>query len=207
MRSYTRCIILIMAAILAIILLQRTKILPEFSTLLKSRPVLIENTPLLVKEIRELTQLITVTSHDEVVVDSVKGSAADMVRIVTGLTLKPFAPLADRLVIIAKGSVQAGTDLRAMTEQDIYVEDDSVAVKLPRAEILEVIVNPSGFTTFVETGDWPPDAVSTVKARAKRKIEVRAVQKGILTMAEQRSKLLMENFLHTAGFKKVNVFF
>lgn len=207
MRSYTRYIILILAAIIAVILLQRTKILPEFASLFKSKPVLIENTPVLIKEIRELTQLITVTSHDEVVVDSIKGSATDLVRVITGLSLKPFSPMADRLVIIAKGSVQAGTDLRVMTERDIYVQDDSVAIKLPRAEILEVIVNPSGFTSFAETGDWPPTAVNLVKAKARRKMEIRAVQKGILVMAEQRSKTLMENFLRTAGFRKVNVFY
>jgi hypothetical protein len=85
------------------------------------------------------------------------------------------------------------------------VEEDSVTIRLPQAEILEVIVNPSGFSTFSETGVWSPDAVNLVKAKAKRVIEYRAVQKNILQMAESRSRMLMENFLRSAGFKKVTI--
>lgn len=199
MRSYTKYIIIIIAAILFVLLLQKTKMLPDLGNIFKPKPVLIENTPILIKEIRELTQLITVTSYDEVVVDSVK-SSTDILKAITGISLNP-----DRIVIIARGSVQAGTNLRYLSESDIVVEEDSVTLKLPQAEILEVIVNPSGFSTFSETGVWSPDAVNLVKAKAKRVMEYRAVQKNILQMAESRSRMLMENFLRSAGFKKVTI--
>ena len=132
-------------------------------------------------------------------VDSVKKST-DILTAITGVSLSP-----DRIVIIARGSVQAGTNLRYLSESDIVVEKDSVTLKLPQAEILEVIVNPSGFSTFSETGVWSPDAVNLVKSKAKRVMEYRAVQKNILQMAENRSRMLMENFLHSAGFKKVTI--
>jgi hypothetical protein len=199
MRAYTKYIIIIIAAILFVLLLQKTKMLPDLGNIFKPKPVLIENTPILIKEIRELTQLITITSYDEVVVDSVKTST-DILKAITGLSLNP-----DRIVIIARGSVQAGTNLRYLSEADIVVEGDSVTLKLPQAEILEVIVNPSGFSTFSETGVWSPDAVNLVKAKAKRVMEYRAVQKNILQMAESRSRMLMENFLQSAGFKKVTI--
>jgi hypothetical protein len=64
MRAYTKNIVIIIAAILFILLLQQTKMLPDLSSIFKPKPVLIENTPVLIKEIRELTQLITVTSFD-----------------------------------------------------------------------------------------------------------------------------------------------
>ena len=199
MRAFTKYIIMVLALIIFVILLQKTKLLPGFSDIFKPRPVMIDNTPVLIKEIRELTQLITVTSYDEVVVDSIKEST-DILHALTGISLKP-----DRIVIIARGSVQAGTNLRYLTENDIQVEEDSITVALPPAEILEVIVNPSGFSTFSETGVWSPGAVTLVKAKAKRVMEYRAVQKNILQMAENRSKLLMENFLRSVGFKKVTV--
>jgi Protein of unknown function (DUF4230) len=199
MRAYTKYIIIIIAAILFVLLLQKTNMLPDLGNIFKPKPVLIENTPILIKEIRELTQLITITSYDEVVVDSVKTST-DILTAITGLSLNP-----DRIVIIARGSVQAGTNLRYLSENDIAVEEDSVTIRLPQAEILEVIVNPSGFSTFSETGVWSPDAVNLVKAKAKRVIEYRAVQKNILQMAESRSRMLMENFLRSAGFKKVTI--
>ncbi|HSF44898.1 MAG TPA: DUF4230 domain-containing protein [Chitinophagaceae bacterium] len=199
MRAYTKYIIITIAAILFVLLLQKTKMLPDLANIFRPKPVLIENTPILIKEIRELTQLITVTSYDEVVVDSVK-SSTDIIKAITGISLNP-----DRIVIIARGSVQAGTNLRYLSENDIEVVEDSVTLKLPQAEILEVIVNPSGFSTFSETGVWSPDAVNLVKAKAKRVMEYRAVQKNILQMAETRSRMLMENFLRSAGFKKVTI--
>jgi hypothetical protein len=151
-----------------------------------------------------MTQLISVTSYDEVVVDSAKSSSMDIVKALTGVST-PLSPPMDRIVIVAKGSVQAGTNLRFLTESNIYVEGDSVAVQLPEAEILEVIVNPSGFSTFTETGIWSPDAVNLVKTKAKKVMEQRAVGKNILGIAEQRARLLMENFLRAAGFKKVTI--
>ena len=204
MRAYTKYIIIIIAAILFVLLLQKTNMLPSIGNIFKPKPVLIENTPVLIKEIRELTQLITVTSFDEVVVDSVKPST-DILNAITGIAINPLAPAKDRIVIIARGSVQAGTNLRYLSENDIVVVEDSVTLKLPQAEILEVIVNPSGFSTFSETGVWSPDAVNLVKAKAKRVMEYRAVQKNILQMAETRSRMLMENFLRSAGFKKVTI--
>lgn len=202
MTSFTRYIVMIIAGILAIYLLNQAKLLPDIKGIFKAKPVLVENTPVLIKEIREMTQLISVTSYDEVVVDSAKSSSMDILKALTGVTT-PLSPPMDRIVIVAKGSVQAGTNLRFLTKADIYVEDDSVAVQLPEAEILEVIVNPSGFSTFTETGVWSPDAVNLVKAKAKKVMEQRAVGKNILGIAEQRARLLMENFLRAAGFKKV----
>ena len=199
MKAFTKYIIILLALIIFVILLQKTKLLPGFADIFKPRPVLIDNTPVLIKEIRELTQLITVTSFDEVVVDSTKEST-DILHALTGISLKP-----DRIVIIARGSVQAGTNLRYLTENDFHVEEDSIIVDLPPAEILEVIVNPSGFSTFSETGVWSPETVNLVKAKAKRTLEYRAVQKNILQMAENRSRLLMENFLRSVGFKKVTI--
>ncbi len=202
MRTTTKYITIIIAGALFILLLQKTKMLPDVKDLFRSKPVLIANTPVLIKEIRELTQLITVTSFDEVVVDSVKPST-DMLNAITRMAINPLAPAKDRIVIVARGSVQAGTNLHYLSEADIHVDEDSVTIHLPQAEILEVIVNPSGFSTFTETGVWSPDAVNLVKAKAKRVMEYRAVQKNILQLAEKRSRLLMENFLLAAGFKKV----
>jgi hypothetical protein len=191
MTSLTRYIVLIIAGILAIYLLNRAKLLPDLRNVFRSKPVMVENTPVLIKEIREMTQLISVTSYDEVVVDSAKSSSMDIVKALTGVST-PLSPPMDRIVIVAKGSVQAGTNLRFLTESNIYVDGDSVAVQLPEAEILEVIVNPSGFSTFTETGIWSPDAVNLVKTKAKK-------------VMEQRAGLLMENFLRAAGFKKVTI--
>jgi hypothetical protein len=207
MKLFRNYILVILAFVLAIFLLQKVKILPGFGDIFKPRQVLIENTPILIKEIREMAEMITITSYDEVIVDSVRASSIDLVKAITGMPFNPLPPSFDRLVIIAKGKVFAGTDLMMLNETDIATIKDSISLKLPRAGILDVVINPSDFTTFTETGEWSNEAVTKVKVRARYKMEQRAIQKNILPLAENRSKLLMENFLKTAGFKKVNIYY
>jgi len=207
MRLFRKYILIILSLFLVVFLLQRLKIIPGLNEIFAPKEVLIENTPLLIKEIKEMAQMITITAYDEVVADSIKGSTYDVVKALTGISATPFSPPMDRLVIIAKGRVMAGTDLLAIEETDIFTEDDSVSLKLPRARILEVVINPSDISTFTETGDWSNDAVTMVKIEARIKMEQRARDKNILTLAENRSKLLMENFLKTAGFNRVYIYY
>jgi len=207
MKFFRNYILIIIAFILAVILLQKVKILPGFKDIFKPKDVLIENTPLLIREIREMAQMITVAAYDEVVTDSAKAGTMDIVKAITGISLTPFSPPYDRLVIVARGKVMAGTDLKMLEETDISVTGDSVSVRLPQARILDVIINPSDFSTFTETGEWSNDAVTKVKINARRKMEERALQNNILPMAENRSRLLMENFLKSAGFRKVYVYY
>jgi hypothetical protein len=207
MKLFRNYIAVIVAIVLAVLLLQKVNIIPGFKDIFRSREVLIENTPILIREIKEMAQMITVTAYDEVVVDSAKASPLDVVKAITGISISPLSPAYDRLVIVAKGRVMAGTDLKLMTEDDIVVTDDSVSVRLPQARILDVIINPSDFSTFTETGTWTNDAVTAVKLKARRKMEFRALQNNILLMAENRGRLLMENFLKNAGFTKVYIYY
>ena len=207
MKFFRNYILVVLAIVLAIWLLQKTKIIPGFRDIFGARDVTIENTPILIREIKEMAQLITITAYDEVVVDSAKASPLDLMKAITGISLAPISPAYDRLVIVAKGKVMAGTDLKMMNENDIVVTEDSVSVRLPQARILDVIINPSDFSTFTETGSWTNDAVTALKLKARRKMEYRALQNNILSMAENRSKLLMENFLKSAGFGKVYVYY
>jgi hypothetical protein len=70
------------AAGIAIIylVLSRLNIIPSLSNLFKSKPVTIDNTPVLVKEVKNIAQLMTMSSYDEVVVDTAKLSVPDYSR-------------------------------------------------------------------------------------------------------------------------------
>jgi hypothetical protein len=206
MRFFRNYILIILALIIMVFILQKVNVIPGFKDIFRQKEVLIENTPILIREIKEMAQMITVTAYDEVVVDSVKANALDVVKAITGYSVMPLSTY-DRLVIVAKGKVMAGTDLKMINEGNIMVDGDSVSINLPQVRILDVIINPSDFSTFTETGTWTNDAVTLVKAKARRKMEMRAVQNNILQIAENRSKLLMENFLKSAGFRRVYVYY
>lgn len=207
MKKFLQKNILLVALVVIILLLLNSKWLPAIKNIFKAQPVVIDNTPILIKEINELAQLCTITAFDEVVADSA------VVRMKSGLELlvpdiSPFGSLpvaAKKIVIIGKGKVVAGVDLKKLNDKAVFAMQDSISVLLPQAEIFDVIMNPSDFETFSETGDWSNEAVTAVKIKAREKIKENALRQNILRKANERSILLIENFLRSFGFTKITV--
>ena len=185
------CWVKIILVLAPILILKQMNWLPSWN-MFSSKPVTIDDTPILVKEIRSLGQVITATYYDEVVVDS---------------TIKhPFPQLPitdDKLVIIARGKVLAGVDLKLLADSSINVTKDTVRMQLPQTKILDVIINPGDYETFQEKGKWSPEAVTAVKLTAKNKITANAYNKNIIDKANSKARAVLEDFLHAAGFKVV----
>ncbi|MBX3254185.1 MAG: DUF4230 domain-containing protein [Chitinophagaceae bacterium] len=207
MKIFRRYIVALMIAALLILLFFKAGWLGSLNNIFKAQPVVIDNTPILIKEINELAQLCTITVYDEVVVDSTviqPKSAVEMI-------LPDFSKFSGlpvtgkRIVVIGKGKVVAGTDLKKLEPRHFFIGKDSISLTLPKAEILDAIINPSGFETFDELGNWSSEAVTAVKIKARNKMVERALQQKILEKAAERSSMLMENFLRSAGFKKITV--
>ena len=193
----TRLVVILTLAATAWLLLSRAGWLPGLRDLFSPRAVKIDETPVLVSEIRQLAEWTTVVSYDEVVEDTIRTeSDPDPISVFKGT---------DRLVIIAKGSVRAGTDLSSLDPDAIRRIGDSISVLLPSARILDATVNPSGVETFIESGSWPGEAFERLKIKARERMRDRALQNGILGKADRRAVLLMENLLRQAGFEKTSV--
>lgn len=205
MRKFLQKYLWIVAVILLIIFLfQKISWLPSFKNIFSSKPVLIEETPVIITEINTLAQLITVTFTDEVVMDTAKigNGMPSLLPTAIGTILTPGI---DKLVIIGHGKVLAGTDLKNLQEKDIAVTGDSIHVNLPKAKILQTITNPSGFETFSEQGTWSEAAVTALKVKIRNTIEQHALQQNILQQADARAKNIIELFLKNTGFKKVEI--
>ena len=205
MKFFRNYILVILGIVIVITLLQRFSVFPSWDGLFAGKPVVIEETPILISEIKELAEMITVTSFDEVVVDSIKASPFDVVHNITGISLPTISPSADRLVIIARGKVMAGIDLSNLMPDDIYVEKDSIRMTLPPARVFDVITNPSDFSTFSETGNWPSAAATALKTQARDKILRRALNQGILNRANARAAAVMESFLRSLGYTRISL--
>ncbi len=205
MRKFLQKYLLIAAIILLIIFLfQKINWLPSFKNIFSSKPVLIEETPVIIKEINTLAQLITVTFTDEVVRDTAKIGNGMPSLLPTGIGTI-LTPAIDKLVIIGRGKVLAGTNLKNLQEKDINVTGDSIHVILPHAEILQTIMNPSDFETFIENGDWNEGAATALKIKIRNEINQNALQQNILHQADARCKNIIESFLKNTGFKKVEI--
>jgi len=202
-----RFIVLMVLILVGIYAMQRIKLLPSFSDIFKSQPVEIDNTVILVKEINNLAQLITISAYNEIAIDSVKkGWSLFNNPLIPSLLNLPNLKKADhKLVLIGKGKILAGVNLSKLTATDVHIEKDSVSLILPKAEIFQVILNPSGFEVFEETGTWTDEEVKAVKIKLRDELVANALQENILPKSGTRAVAIMENFLRAAGFKKVTV--
>ena len=169
--------------------------IPSLKDLFSEAPVLIEDTPLLIKEVREISQLISISALDEVVVSQVKPAPATSVKQLIRMS-SPIPQIAtERLVLIVKGTVLAWTDLDKLQDKNIYIEGDSISLTLPPARILNIIVNPSGTETFLEEGEWKQEEVNALKLKAVEAMRRRATEKQVLQKADSNSLQVMHNFL------------
>lgn len=190
----------------AVFLIQKFIHFPSISNPFKSKAVSIDETPILIKEIKSIGQLITYTSYDEVVVDSVIiTNGAAFVR-----TFNKFSPVnlpsADKkLVLIAKGKVLAGTDLSLLNDTSIFIKADSVWLSIPKAKIIDAIVNPSDFETFSEQGKWTDLEVTLLKLKGRRKLTERALSNNLLAKADVKARDILTKFLENAGYKFVRI--
>lgn len=187
-------------------LMNKLSKIPSMRSLFTAEKVVIDQTPILIKNIKTIAQLVTVTSYDEVVVDSLVYNKAaaifDIFRRVSPMAILPSPQ--KQLVLIGRGKVLAGTNLQKLHDKSIAISNDTAWIQLPQAEILEAIINPSDFETFEESGRWSDNEVIAVKVKARDKMIARALERGILDKANKKANAVIENFLHTAGFKVVH---
>jgi hypothetical protein len=205
-KTLQKYVVLVAAVLVVIFLFQKINWLPSFKNIFSSKPVVIEATPVIITEINTLAQLITITFTDEVVMDTAKigNGMPSLLPTAIGTILTPGV---DKLVMIGRGKVLAGTDLKSLQEKDINVTGDSIHVSIPHAIILQTIINPPDFETFSENGNWDESAVTALKIKIRNEINSRAIQQNILQKADARSENIIETFLKNTGFKKVTISF
>jgi hypothetical protein len=168
----------------------------SISDLFKSQPVVIEKTANIVDEIRRLAELTTATYHHDIVIRKSKSVITFF-----GIKIGNY-----ELVLITKGKVHAGYDLSKLQEKDIIIDSLSITLKLPKAQILDIITNPSDFETFEESGKWSHEEVTRYKNEARTVLENNAVNGGILKLAEKEGKENLTAFFKVLGFENVVIY-
>jgi hypothetical protein len=186
-----------LVALLAILLLlygplAKIGLLPSLPSLFHKGAAKIEETPVIIQQVKNIAQLFTQTFYDEYVYD-------------TGVIRTPPFNANKRLIFIAKGEVIAGFDLSELNEKSILRHDKSIVVKLPPARVLDVVINPSGFETFIEEGDISFEESKKFHEDARRIFERNARQKGILKNSAEQGRQMLEKFFRLLGFESVDI--
>src|SRR4051812_16055138 len=208
MRKIRKTALIILVAFLGYWLLQKGNVSKSWKGLFTAKEVVIDETPILISEIKSIGQLITYAAYDEVVADTIittRGSA--FVNSFNTLAPVPVLPSADKqLVLIGRGRVLAGIDLTHLTDSSLVINHDTITLFLPKPEIIEAIVNPSDFEIFIEKGPLSSQEVTLVKLQARRKLQARALQQNILGKADAKSRSILTDFLRNLGSKEVRIY-
>lgn len=165
------------------------------------RELSIEKTANVVEEVKKIGEFTTACYYEEVPlhdirIDTIKREG--LFGIGAGKSFKE-----NEIVVIGKGRVRAGFDLAKVKDGDMNVHGDTLEMKLPRAELFDIIMNPSDFTTEYESGTWSHELTKPIKERAKADLEKNAIDYGILQKAEESGLKRLEMLFKTFGFNTV----
>ena len=135
-----------------------------------------------------------------------------MEKIVTGGQESRYLPtflVGDRLLLVAYGEVTAGVDLGAITVADVRIEDRSVHIKAPRAEVFSTRVDNDRTRVYSrETGLFSsvdPELESEVRRAAEQEIRQAALDGGVLDTAAQNARSTLSAFVSSLGFERVSI--
>jgi hypothetical protein len=160
----------------------------------------IDDTPVIVTKIRSLGELTTACYYDEIVLTGTKQNL---------FSASPLGSIArdgfgkdvdDHLVIIAKGTVRAGIDLMEMTDDRLRFSGDTVFVRLPAPQYLDIIVNPSDFEVFVESGKWAHEEVTKLQDTARQRLLMEADHAGLKRKAYEGAMDAVTDLLVASGY-------
>ncbi len=166
----------------------------------RKRALTIDDTPVIVTKIRSLGELTTACYYDEIVLTGTKQNV---------FSSSPLGSIArdgfgkdvdDHLVIIAKGTVRAGIDLMEMTDDRIRFSGDTVFVRLPAPQYLDIIVNPSDFEVFAETGKWTHEQVTSLQNTARQRLLMGADHYGLKSKAYEGAMEAVTDLLVASGY-------
>ena len=190
------------AAILLVVLLLVGAFLLTRGVRQGKRPLTIDDTPVIVTKIRSLGELTTACYYDELVLSQTKPNAFSSTAL-GSLAEGLGKDVDDHLVLIAKGTVRAGLDLMEMTEEDIRFVGDTAYIRLPAPQYLDVIVNPSDFEVFAETGKWTHEEISGLQETARTRLLMGADHYGLKSRAYAGAMDAVTELLAASGFSYI----
>lgn len=154
--------------------------------------------PSVVRQIQQLQRLETVVFA--------------MDKIVSGGYENKYLPrflAGDRILLIVYGDVTAGVDLSRIEADSVRIQDRSVQLTLPEAEIFSTRIDNERTRVYSrETGLFStvdPALETEVRKEAERQIRQAALDSGVLQAAIVNARHTLDAFLRGLGFERVEI--
>jgi len=162
------------------------------------KPLTIEDTANVISEIKKIGEYTTACYYEEM---AMRDERIDTTYYVFG----NYTTSKSEIVILGKGWVRAGFDLGKIGENDLKMHGDTLDIVLPPAEIFDIIMNPSDFTTEYEVGKWSHENTKPMKVQAKQQLEKDALEFGLLAKATTSGQSRLKNLFAVFGFNTINM--
>ncbi len=200
---------IIIAVIAIVILVGGAFVLYKLGVFDKKDELSIDKTANVVTEIKKISEFTSACYYEEIILQESKTNSVvdnSAGKTVAGWFGKDSKDLmSDQLVIVANGTVRAGFRLDQLDENRITVTGDTLSLTLPKAEIFDVIVNPSDFDIYIEDGTWDHEKVVEVENRAIDQIKNDAIKEGILEKANETGIKRLTEMFKAFGFSEVMI--
>jgi len=167
----------------------------QVSQLMNPTPTVIPDPVTIIREVQSLARLETIQySMDKLITAEVNQGV--------------LGPLfGDRLLLVAHGFVIAGVDLAQISVEDLRLEDDTLYVSLPEAEIFVATLNNERSYIYDRTTGIlrksDPDLETAARRVAEQEIYDGAVEDGILEQAQFNAEVFLERLFNTLGYQRV----
>lgn len=182
---------------------------PDLNFLTK-KEINIKDTKLVIEESKKIAQLFSSKYYSEIAIDSIKYikiEKVDLTKSILSLSNTTYKDsLETKIVLIASGNCYASNNLNNI--KVIKTSDKQTChLIVPKAEIINTVINPSDFNIFYDGGNWTEKEVQELKHRAVTKVKSLALKNGIIEKANERTSKLLTNFLKSADFKNIVIEF
>ena len=167
----------------------------KVAQVLNPTPTILPDPMTVVREVNALARLETIQYSVEKVVTAETGQ--EFLGVLFG----------DRLLLVAHGEVIAGIDLTKFTDEDIYIEDGLLFVRLPEPEIfVATLDNDQSYIYdrqigFLRRGNT--ELETAARRAAEVEIERAAISDGILEQAERNAEEFLRRLFMQMGFPEV----
>ena len=167
----------------------------QVSQLLNPTPTVIPDPVTIIREVQSLARLETIQYSVEKII------TAEVNQGVLG-------PLfGDRLLLVAHGFVIAGIDLAELSAADLRLEDGTLFVTLPEAEVFVATLNNERSYVYDRTTGVlrksDRDLETAARRVAEQEILKGAIEDGILEQAQLNAEIFLERLFNTLGYLRV----
>ena len=167
----------------------------QVSMLLNPTPTIIPDPVTIIREVQSLARLETIQYSVQKVI------TAEVNQGVLG-------PLfGDKLLLVAHGTVIAGVDLANLTVENLWLEGDTLYVKMPKAEVfVATLDNNKSYIYDRTTGllrKSDANLESNARLVAENEILNGAKDDGILDQAQINAEIYLERLFNTLSYQRV----